>query len=227
MFIGHYGIGFAAKRIGQKASLGTLFMASQFIDLIWPIFLLLGIERVEIDPGNTAFTPLDFVYYPFTHSLIGVLFWAVLFGVVYYSIRKNMRGSILLGGLVLSHWLLDLLTHRPDLALMPGSGYKMGLGLWNSVILSIAVEALIFVGGAFVYLKTTRSINRRGKYNFWGLFLFLTVAYILNIFGPPPESTGPIALVGLFQWLLVVWAYWIDRNRTIRKIESGEFTPGR
>lgn len=215
MFIGHFGVGFAAKKVSRGISLGTLFMAAQFIDLLWPVFLLLGLERVEIDPGNTAFTPLDFVYYPFTHSLFSVLIWAVLFGLVYFIVRKRVTNALVLGALVLSHWFLDLIVHRPDLPLVPWSELKVGLGLWNSVALSILVESLIFIGGALLYMRTTRATNRVGRFALWGLLVFLAVVYAMNVFGPPPESTGPIGVVGLAQWLLVVWGYWIDRNRKL------------
>ena len=213
MFIGHFGVGFAAKRVAKRPSLGTLFLASQFIDLLWPVFLLTGLEKVAIDPGNTAFTPLNFIYYPFSHSLLGVLIWSVLFGIIYYLIKKDIKTLLLLGGLVTSHWILDLITHRPDLSLFPGSNIKVGLGLWNSVILTIIVEVLIFLGGAYIYMKTTRSQNKKGKFGLWGLIAFLLIIYIMNIVGPPPPSSQAIGIVGLTQWLLVLWAYWIDRNR--------------
>lgn len=129
MFIGHFGAGLAAKKIDHRPSLGTLFIAAQWIDLIWPIFLLLGLEKVQIEPGNTAFTPLNFIYYPFTHSLLGVIIWSFLIGGLYYFFKKNLKGSLLLGGLVLSHWVLDLITHRPDLPILPGFTLKVGLGL--------------------------------------------------------------------------------------------------
>jgi len=119
MLIGHFGIGFAAKRVAPKASLGTLFIASQFIDLLWPVLVLLGIEQVKIDPGNTVVTPLDFSYYPYSHSLLTVLVWSLLIGFIYFIVKKNKAVSIYLGALVLSHWLLDLIAHRPDLPLVP------------------------------------------------------------------------------------------------------------
>ena len=213
MFIGHYGVGLAAKKLDNRPSLGTLFFASQFIDLLWPIFLLLGLEKVAIDPGNTAFTPLNFIYYPFSHGLVSVLIWAVLFGGVYYAFRKNIKTSLLLGGLVLSHWILDLFTHRPDLPLFFGNHLKVGLGLWNSVILSILVEGSIFIIGAYLYFKATRAENKKSQIGLWSLLIFLGIVYVMNVFGPPPPSVEPIAIVGLFQWLIVAWAYWIDRNR--------------
>jgi membrane-bound metal-dependent hydrolase YbcI (DUF457 family) len=215
MFIGHFGVGFAAKKIDKKPSLGTLFFASQFVDLIWPVLLLTGLEKVAIDPGNTAFTPLNFIYYPFTHSLLGVIIWSVLFGIVYYLIKKNIKISVLMGGLVMSHWILDLITHRPDLPLFPWTDIKVGLGLWNSVILTIIIEVLIFGGGVYLYMKCTKAQNKKGSIGLWGLTAFLLVVYVMNIFGPPPPSSEPIAVVGLAQWLLVLWAYWIDKNRKI------------
>ena len=216
MFIGHFGVGLAAKKIDSKPSLGTLFIASQFIDLLWPVFLLLGIEKVQIEQGNTAMTPLNFISYPYSHSLFGVLVWAILLGVVYYLLKKNFRTSLLLGLLVLSHWMLDLFTHRPDLQLLPWSDFKMGFGLWNSATLTIIAEGSIFILGAYFYLSVTKSKNKKGSHGLWSLLIFLTLIYVMNIVGPPPSDTNAIAIVGLFQWLLVAWAYWIDRNRKAR-----------
>jgi len=213
MFIGHFGVGLAAKKIDTKPSLGTLFMASQFIDLLWPLLLLVGLEHVIIEPGNTAFTPLNFVDYPISHGFFSVLIWSILFGLAYYIIKRNVKSSLVLGALVMSHWVLDLITHRPDLPLFPWSEAKVGLGLWNSVVLTIIIEGFIFIGGAYLYMRTTRAENKKGSIALWSLLIFLGVVYVSNIFGPPPPGEGPIAIVGLSQWLLIAWAYWIDRNR--------------
>ncbi len=163
MFIGHFGVGFAAKKTDSRPSLGTYFMASQFIDLLWPIFLLLGIERVKVEPGNTSFTPLDFIYYPFSHSLLSVLIWGLLFGLVYFLLKKNLRVSIIMGLLVLSHWILDFLTHRPDLQIIPGVDLFAGIGLWNSVWLTIIVEGVIFIIGVIYYVSVTRNFKQEGE----------------------------------------------------------------
>lgn len=216
MFIGHFGVGLASKKIDRRVSLGTLFFASQFIDLIWPLFLLFGLEKVKIDPGNTAFTPFDFVYYPFSHSFLAVLIWGLLFGFVYFLLKKNLKGSILLGGLVLSHWVLDLITHRPDLPLFFGEGTKVGLGLWNSVILTLLVEGAVFAAGAYLYMTVTKEKKKIGRISLWSLLIFLAIVYLMNSFGPPPPAEGPIAYMGLSMWLLVAWGYWIDRNRQNR-----------
>lgn len=214
MFIGHFGLGFAAKKIESQPSLGTLFLAAQFIDLLWPTFLVLGWESVKIEPGNTAFTPLNFISYPYTHSLVGVLFWSVLFGSVYYLIKKNKNGALLLAALVFSHWILDLITHRPDLPLTPWTELKVGLGLWSSVQLTVIVESFVFINGIYFYLASTKPINRQGKLGLWGLILFFAFIYISNLFGPPPPSEQAIAIVGHAQWLFIIWAYWVDKNRT-------------
>jgi hypothetical protein len=213
MFLGHFGAGFAGKKFSKSTSLGTYFMAAQWIDLIWPILVLFGIEKVEIDPGISAVTPLDFSYYPFTHSLVGVLVWAILFGTIYYFIKKNYKTSIILGLLVLSHWFLDLLVHIPDLPIFPRDGLKVGLGLWNSYAATIILEGLIFGIGVYFYYKVTKAKNRTGKYSLIGLIAFLISIYVLNLVGPPPDSVEAIGIVGNAQWLIVLWGYWIDKNR--------------
>ncbi len=213
MFIGHYGVGFAAKKIDDKPSLGTMFIASQFIDLLFPIFLLLGWEQVKIEPGITSINPLNFVYYPYSHSFIGVFVWAVLFGAVYYLIRRNHKMSLLLSGLVFSHWFLDLIVHIPDLPIAPWSSMKFGFGVWNSFVFSVLIEGLIFAGGAYLYIKSTRAKNKTGIFALWGLIIFLAVIYVMNLVSAPPPNAEAIAYVGFSQWIIIAWAYWIDKNR--------------
>lgn len=214
MFIGHFGTGFGAKKIDNKISLGTFFLASQFIDLLWHFFLLFGLEKVKIEPGNTAFTPLNFISYPYSHSFFGVLIWSLLFGAIYFVFRKKIKSAILLAGLVMSHWILDLITHRPDLQLIPWIDLKVGFGLWNSVLFTILIEGVIFGVGSYFYIKSTKSVNKKGKIGLWSLLIFLVVIYLMNIFGSPPPSEKAIAFVGMFQWLIILWGYWIDKNRS-------------
>lgn len=212
MFIGHFGVGFAAKKVSSRPSLGTLFLAAQFIDLLWPVLLLLGIERVAVQPGITVVTPFDFQYYPISHSLLAAGVWGVVVGGIYFALRKDRQGAVWLGLLVLSHWLLDFLSHRPDLPLAPGAA-KVGLGLWNSLPATLIVEGLIFTVGVYLYQKTTRPKNKTGSIALWSLVGFLVIIYLGNIFGPPPESVEALPVVGMAQWLLVAWGYWVDRNR--------------
>src|SRR5689334_8578475 len=132
MFIGHFAIGLASKQLAPRASLGWLVAASEFVDLLWPVFLFAGWERVRIDPGNTAFTPLAFDHYPYTHSLLMCVLWGLFLGWIYVKRSNDLRGAVVIAAGVASHWLLDWITHRPDLPLYPGSP-KFGLRLWNSL----------------------------------------------------------------------------------------------
>jgi membrane-bound metal-dependent hydrolase YbcI (DUF457 family) len=211
MFLGHFAIGFAAKRAAPLASLGTLFLAAQFIDLLWPLLVLAGIERVRIAPGITVVTPLDFEHYPWSHSLLMVLVWGVLFAAVYFLVRRDRRTSLVLGLAVVSHWVLDWLTHRPDLPLAPGAE-RVGLGLWNSLAGTLVVELGLFALGVFLYMRVTQARDRTGVWALWGLVAFLVAIYAGNLFGAPPDAAA-IAWVGQAQWLLILWGYWIDRHR--------------
>lgn len=214
MFIGHFALGLAARRAPYSPSLGTTFLAAQFLDLLWPPLLLAGVERVAIEPGNTAANPLLFVYYPYSHSLVAAALWATLFAGVYYALKKNARGALLLAALVLSHWVLDLVTHRPDLPLSLSDGTKVGLGLWNYKAWSLVVEALLFAGGVYLYATATAPRNRWGSWALWSFVVFIGVIYGLNAVGDPPPSAKAIGYVGLAQWLFIGWGYWIDRHRT-------------
>jgi hypothetical protein len=213
MFIGHFGVGFATKRWAPRASLGTLFLAAQFIDLLWPTLLLLGVERVAIAPGNTVVTPLDFEHYPFSHSLLAVAGWAALLAGASLALGRGRRVAGALALLVISHWLLDALTHRPDLPLAPLGDARVGLGLWNSLPATLVVELTVFGAGVWLYARATRARDATGRWALWGLVLFLLAIYAGNLFGEPPPSVAAIAWIGQAQWLLVLWGYWIDRHR--------------
>lgn len=218
MFIGHFGVGFGAKAAEPRISLGSLFLAAQFVDLLWATLLLLGLEHVEIKPGVTKITPLDFVSYPISHSLLMVCVWGLLFGVIYWRVRKRMKGAVVLGVCVVSHWVLDLIVHRPDLPLYPGESPRLGLGLWNSLGGALLLEGLIFVAGLVLYLRVTRAKNRVGVYGPWALAGFLVLVQFGNVLGPPPPTPRAIAWAGQLQWVLVAWAYWVDRNRERRAL---------
>jgi membrane-bound metal-dependent hydrolase YbcI (DUF457 family) len=216
MFVGHFAVALAAKRVSPRTSLGTLIAAAQLLDLVWPILLLAGVEQVRIEPGNTAFTPLDFVHYPYTHSLAAVLLWAALFGGANRWRGGTRAGAWTCAGLVLSHWLLDALSHRPDLPLWPG-GPLVGLGLWNSVPATVAVEAALFIAGALLYGATTRARDGVGRFGLYALLGLLALIAVGNVAGPPPPSTGAIGVAGLALWLFVPWGAWVDRHRVVRE----------
>ncbi len=213
MFVGHFGVGFAGKAAAPRVSLGTLFLAAQLVDLLWPTLLLLGLERVEVSPGITRVTPLDFVSYPISHSLLAVVLWGALFAGVHHVARRSAAGAAILFGAVVSHWLLDLLTHRPDLPLLPGSGPKVGLGLWGSLPGTLAVELALFAAGVALYVRATRPRDRAGTWALAGLVAFLLAVYAANLFGGAPPDSKAIAWAGHAQWLLVLWAWAVDRHR--------------
>jgi hypothetical protein len=221
MFIGHFAVGLAAKPLAPKASLGTLIFAAQFIDLLWPTLLLLGIEQVRIEPGITAMTPLDFVRYPVSHSLLTVLGWGAALGLAYYALRRERREALVLGLLVVSHWLLDALVHRPDLPLYPGDSPLVGLGLWQSVPGTLFVDLALFATGTWIYLRVTRARDATGRWALYGLVAFMLLIYAGSVLGPPPPSATAIAWVSQSQWLLVAWCYWVDAHRQFARPAVG------
>ncbi|HEX5612449.1 MAG TPA: metal-dependent hydrolase [Burkholderiales bacterium] len=212
MFIGHAALGLAAKPLAPRAPLATMLVATYWLDIVWPVLLLFGVERVQIDPGNTAFTPLNFVHYPWTHSLAAAIGWSVLFGIACRRLGK--RAALVVALLVFSHWLLDFVTHRADLPLWPGSGTNVGLGLWNSVPATVVIECAMLAAGAWIYARSAPPRDRTGRWAFWGLVTFLFVIYFANAFGPPPPSVTAIAIAGIAgAALFTAWAWWIDRHR--------------
>lgn len=217
MFIGHFAVGFASKKAAPEASLGPLMMAPLLLDLLWPIGLLTALETVKIVPGITVVTPLDLHDYPYTHSLAMAVFWAVLFEAIYYVSTRDRRASIVVGLGVLSHWVLDFLTHRPDMPLYPGSSTFVGLGLWNSFAGTVIVESSMFALGVWLYATTTTAKSRTGSVALWSMVGLLSVLYVAVLFGPPPPNPTALAYGALLSWLFVPWAWWIDRNRELAK----------
>ena len=216
MFLGHFALAFAAKKVTPAVSLGALFLAAQLADLVWPMLVLAGIERFEILPGATAFTPLHFSYYPYSHSLVALLAWGIALGAAYAVVRKApIKAALVVAALVLSHWVLDFLTHAPDLPLTVGGTHKVGLGLWDSIPGTLAVESVLFIAGAALYARVTVARDRIGRYAFYGLLAFLVVVYVASFAGPPPPSVEAVAVSALAMWLLVAWGYWIDRHRAV------------
>jgi len=215
MFIGHCAVGFACKRLAPGTSLAVLMAAPWLLDLLWPIALLLGIERVRIDPGNTAVTPLAFEYYPYTHSLVMAAVWSLLLSGIYFAATREQRAAVVIALAVLSHWVLDWVVHRPDLPLLPGRQHLCGIGLWNSRAATLAVELPIFGLGVATYARATRPRNRVGSIALWLWVVLLGLIYLGNVFGSPPPSAQAVAYVSLALWLFVPWAWWIDRNREL------------
>jgi hypothetical protein len=215
MFIGHFALGFGAKRVAPSLSLGTLFLAAQWLDLLWPTLLLAGVERAEIKAAPYHGPPLAFVHYPVSHSLLAVLGWALLLGGVHFALKRERRAALWVGALVVSHWLLDLLVHEPDLPLAPGAAPKLGLGLWWWPLPELVLELGLFAAGVALYLRATRPADATGRWALAALVAFLVVVHLANAFGPPPPGIDAVAWAGQAQWLLVAWGWWVDRHRTI------------
>lgn len=215
MFIGHEGVAFAAKPVERRVSLGTLVAAAQLPDLLWPIFLLLGWEQVQIVPGHAAASPFVFTHYPISHSLVAMAGWGIAFGGLHYLLRRNLRGAVTIALLVVSHWFLDLIVHLPDLPIVPG-GRTYGLGLWNSVAGTIVVEGLLFVICLAVYVRTTPARDRIGSIGLWSFVLFIVAIWLSGLYSPPPPSARAVGWFGLASWLLPFWAGWFDRHRGAR-----------
>jgi hypothetical protein len=221
MFIGHFAVGFGAKRAVPAVSLGSLFLACQLADLLWPNFVLLGLEKVEIDPGNTAVTPLNFVSYPYSHSLVALLGWGLAFAILYRIVRRGTwAAGLTLAAAVFSHWVLDVASHRPDMPVTLHGPERLGLGLWNSVPATVAVELVLLALGVALYCRATETRDRTGSIALWSLVGFLLIINLANLLGPPPPSATAVAWTAQAVWLLVAWGYWIDRHRQPRPVRQ-------
>jgi len=217
MFVGHFGVGLAAKRAAPRISLGTLFLAVQWADLVWPLLLLAGVEHVRIAPGITKATPLDFYDYPWSHSLAALCVWGLLFGGAYWARKRDAGAAVLLFLAVVSHWFLDVLMHRPDMPILPRGPY-VGLGLWNSIPATVLVEGAVYAAGIGIYVRATRPVDRRGVWSLWLLLGMLAAMWAGAMLAPPPPGPRALAITSaVMGWLIVLpWGYWIDRHRAPR-----------
>jgi hypothetical protein len=216
MFIGHFAVGFASKRAAPRTSLALLIAAALLADVLWPIFLLFGWEHVRIDPTATRFAPLDLYDFPWSHSLLALLIWATALAFNYWRVTKYSIGAAMIWIGVLSHWVLDWITHRPDMPLYPGSA-RFGLGLWNSIPGTMIIELTMFAVGIWLYLRTTSAKDQVGRYAFLAFVLFLLVIYIADPFSPPPEKVSQLVWTGIAAAILLIpWVWWFDFHRVLR-----------
>ena len=213
MFIGHFGIALAAKKVTPPISLGTLILAAQFMDFLWALLLLLGLEHARIAPRVTRVSPIDFYDYPISHGLLMAAVWAVILAGIYYTLRRSLRSALVIGVAVLSHWILDFIVHGADLPLLPAGQTRVGLGLWNSWPATVVVEVLFFGGGLLIYLRCTRARDKAGCLGFWALMFFLFFGWVSTLFMGPPPNVPSLAWGGLAMWLTALWSWWADRHR--------------
>ena len=215
MFLGHFGVAFGAKRVEPRVSLGGYAFAAQFLDELWPILVLAGVEHARPAPGLMAANQIDFISYPISHSLLMAVVWGVLIGALYFAIRRYRRGAIVLGLTVVSHWVLDLPMHRADLPLWPGSSIVVGLGAWRSIQLTLLLDGGTFLVGLVLYLRASRARDRVGSWALWALVVLLVAVFLGGTLGPPPPTVRTIAMSALSLWLVVLWMFWIDRHRVM------------
>ena len=206
----------------QGLSLGTLFVGCQLLDFIWPVLVLTGVERVSVDHTATAFMPFDFEHYPWSHSLGMTLVWSLIAFIIIKQLTKDLRAALSMALVVSSHWVLDFLTHRPDVPLW-FTGPKLGLGLWNSVPATVITELVLFGAGIALYLSVAKGTGPKAAAILWSLVAFLLIAYLGSGFGPKPAvGTPPAAIAGpaLAMWLIVAWGYWADRHRSVQQTQT-------
>jgi len=211
VFVGHYGVSFAAKRAEPPIPLWVLFIAVQLLDVLWAPFVLLGIEKVRIVPGITASNPLDLYYMPYTHSLLAAIGWSVVAFLAYrFAVRSAPpRAAAIVGLAVFSHWVLDFLVHRPDLPLYDNTA-KVGLGLWSLPALALGLEALLLFGAMWLYLR--HAARRRGMLVF-GVVMLAIQAYVF--FGPPPASDKAAAATALIAYAVFAVVIRALERRTV------------
>ena len=208
MFIGHFATGLATKKLNTSLSLALMFIAVQFLDILWPILVLSGVETVGIVEGITKLTPLDFTFYPYSHSLLMAVVWGVLFGLAYFIFTKERINATILGALVVSHWFLDLIVHRPDLPLSPFSDFKVGFGLWNYPFVELLIEFSFFFTSVYLYYTVRKP---KKKIAFWSLIGILLITQLMSFFGPLPPNVNSIAWGANLIWIFILLAWWIER----------------
>ncbi len=213
MFVGHYGPSFALRRSGG-VPLWVLFLAVQFVDVLWSFLVMAGVEKVRIVEGFTAASPLDLYYMPYTHSLTASIAWAVILGLLGGFIWTR-RGGVAIGVCVLSHWVLDLPVHVRDLPLY-GDELKVGFGLWNDLPLSFALEAGVLLAGIAIYARYAR-----GKLAIWVFGIVMLAVQYSNLYLPLPESPNQFAMMALTSYVVLAAAAWFVENKWGQQARAG------
>ncbi|MFW2387265.1 MAG: hypothetical protein ACN4G0_02955 [Polyangiales bacterium] len=206
MFVGHYGPSFGLRRASGGVPLWVLFLAVQFVDVLWASLVIAGVEKVRLTPGFSASSPLDLYYMPYTHSLAASITWSVLLGVL-AAFVWNRRGGIVVALCVISHWLLDLPVHLADLPLW-GDVHKVGFGLWDRPLIAFILEAGVLFIGVALYAKHARS-----KVAIWIFGIAMLALQMTSLVMPPPETTTQFALMALSSYLFLAGAAWCVERR--------------
>ncbi len=217
MYVGHYAVSLALKKFEKRASLGVLFLAVQFVDILFFPLVVLGFERMNLVENFTQSTHFELVYMPYSHSLVAALLWSALaYALFRWLIVQNNSVALVVALAVFSHWLLDLIVHTPDLPLLGDTSLKLGFGLWNNAIATYVLEAILLVSALWLYLKSTTALSWGGKYGMGIFVVFLLLINILNIFGPfGNEGQLALAVSAVASYLLfAAIAFWLDRKRS-------------
>ena len=213
MFVGHYGVAFAARGAEKRLHLWVYFLAVQWVDLVWTVLVFCGVERVHVQPGVNPSGPLVFDYYPYTHSLAAGMAWGAI-AFMGYRVLTRMQGSqrvaAFLGLAVLSHWFLDLLVHQPDLPVYD-ENWKVGLGLWNHPVIELTVEFALLAAGLVYYFKKSPELSKARRIAVVVLCLGMIAIQLAGDFGPPPESVRVMAVSGFVLYLVfALAAYFVE-----------------
>jgi hypothetical protein len=216
MFVGHLAVALTGTTASRGTSLVWFVAAANLADLIWPLLLLAGLERVRIDPGNTAFTPLAFEWYPWSHSLMMEVAWGLALAWIARACGVAPAAARWIGALVVSHWVLDFITHGPDLPIWPGSDRLYGLGLWRSIPATFIVEGLIWIGALALFLRVRSPRGLNGHLALWSFVVVSTFLWASSPFSPPPPDEHSLALFALLGWSILPWSWWIERTSNPR-----------
>lgn len=217
MFVGHYAAALALKKFEKRVSLGVLFLAVQFVDIVFFPLVLLGVERLNIIENFTSSTHFELEYMPFTHSLLATLFWSgAAYALFRWVLVKKNSVAVVIALAVFSHWVLDLIVHTPDLPLWSDASTKFGLGLWDHPVMTYALEAILLLGGLWLYLSSTSATSKTGKYGMAIFVLLLLLVNVLNIFGPlQGDSKLALSITAVTSYLIFASvAFWLDKKRT-------------
>jgi hypothetical protein len=216
MFVGHFAVGFAAKAVAPKTNVAWFVTASVLADLLFTLFLLVGIEHMRLSPGASAVNPMNFYDYPWSHSLAMDCAWGAVFGGIFWAATRDLRASIVIALAVVSHWVLDAASHIPDMPLVPSNAIKIGLGLWRSLPATLVVEGALWAAGLWLYARTTTPRDAIGRWSYWVFVVFLTALYAGNLFGPPPPNVRIVAWVNLSLIIALGWPAWFDAHRVVK-----------